>query len=84
MRRIDVRLAAGLSVLALVAGCGGQQGGADTDDTASEVTCEVTKETRVGIATGTQHEYDSAGLFLGTHMFLPSEARSAGVVPPTS
>lgn len=52
MRRIDVRLAAGLSVLALVAGCGGQQGGADTDDAASEVTCEVTKETRVGIATG--------------------------------
>ncbi|MCG5458511.1 TAXI family TRAP transporter solute-binding subunit [Micromonospora sp. PSH03] len=56
MRRIDVRLAAGLSVLALVtvgaAGCGGQQGGAATDDTASEVTCEVTKETRVGIATG--------------------------------
>ncbi|SCF43074.1 TAXI family TRAP transporter solute-binding subunit [Micromonospora saelicesensis] len=56
MRRIDVRLAAGLSVLALVtvgaAGCGGQKGGAATDDTASEVTCEVTKETRVGIATG--------------------------------
>ncbi|MDG4840997.1 TAXI family TRAP transporter solute-binding subunit [Micromonospora sp. WMMD967] len=52
MRRIDVRLAVGLSVLALVAGCGGQQGGAATDDTASEVTCEVTRETRVGIATG--------------------------------
>ncbi|SCE97026.1 TAXI family TRAP transporter solute-binding subunit [Micromonospora chokoriensis] len=52
MRRIDVRLAVGLSVLALVAGCGGQQGGATTDDTASEVTCEVTRETRVGIATG--------------------------------
>ncbi|MGW0218373.1 TAXI family TRAP transporter solute-binding subunit [Micromonospora chokoriensis] len=52
MRRIDVRLAVGLSVLTLVAGCGGQQGGAATDDTASEVTCEVTKETRVGIATG--------------------------------
>ncbi|MEU8181530.1 TAXI family TRAP transporter solute-binding subunit [Micromonospora sp. NPDC049044] len=52
MRRIDVRLAAGLSVLALVAGCGGQQGGAATDDAAREVTCEVTKETRVGIATG--------------------------------
>ncbi|WP_433551096.1 TAXI family TRAP transporter solute-binding subunit [Micromonospora zamorensis] len=56
MRRIDVRLAAGLSALALVtvgaAACGGQQGGAAKDDKASEVTCEVTKETRVGIATG--------------------------------
>ncbi|GGO17745.1 TAXI family TRAP transporter solute-binding subunit [Micromonospora parathelypteridis] len=56
MRRIDVRVAAGLSVLALVtagaAGCGGQQGGAAKDDAASEVTCEVAQETRVGIATG--------------------------------
>ncbi|MEU1587446.1 TAXI family TRAP transporter solute-binding subunit [Micromonospora sp. NPDC005710] len=56
MRRIDVRLAAGLSALALVTvgsvGCGGQQGGAATDDTASDITCEVTRETRVGIATG--------------------------------
>ncbi|MGC4856822.1 TAXI family TRAP transporter solute-binding subunit [Micromonospora sp. DT4] len=56
MRRIDVRLVAGLSVLALVltgvTGCGGQKGGAATDDTASEVTCEVARETRVGIATG--------------------------------
>ncbi|MEV7326614.1 TAXI family TRAP transporter solute-binding subunit [Micromonospora sp. NPDC093244] len=56
MRRIDVRLAAGLSVLALattgVAGCGGQQGGAAKDDASSEVTCEVGQPTRVGIATG--------------------------------
>ncbi|MEU4333762.1 TAXI family TRAP transporter solute-binding subunit [Micromonospora lupini] len=56
MRRIDVRLAAGLSALALVtvgaAGCGGRQDGAATDDATSEVTCEVTQETRVGIATG--------------------------------
>ncbi|MGK5742212.1 TAXI family TRAP transporter solute-binding subunit [Micromonospora sp. URMC 103] len=51
-----VRLLAGAGVLALVAagavGCGGKQGGAATDDTASEVTCEVTRDTRVGIATG--------------------------------
>ncbi|WP_433535219.1 TAXI family TRAP transporter solute-binding subunit [Micromonospora sp. CA-249363] len=56
MRRTDVRLAAGLGVLALalagVTGCGGQKGGAAKDDTASAVTCEVTRETRVGIATG--------------------------------
>ncbi|MET8233089.1 TAXI family TRAP transporter solute-binding subunit [Micromonospora sp. NPDC005298] len=56
MRRIDVRLAAGLSVLALITtgatGCGGQQGGAAKDDASSEVTCEVGRETRVGIATG--------------------------------
>ncbi|MEV1332692.1 TAXI family TRAP transporter solute-binding subunit [Micromonospora costi] len=51
-----VRLAAGAGVLALVAagavGCGGKQGGAARDDAASEVTCEVTRDTRVGIATG--------------------------------
>ncbi|MGC1209817.1 MAG: TAXI family TRAP transporter solute-binding subunit [Micromonospora sp.] len=56
MRRINVRIAAGLGVLALVAagaaGCGGRQDGAAKDDTASEVTCTVTKDTRVGIATG--------------------------------
>lgn len=56
MRRFDVRLAAGLSALALVtsgvAGCGGKQGGAATDDASSEITCEVGRETRVGIATG--------------------------------
>lgn len=51
-----VRLVAGVGVLAVVAagtvGCGGRQGGAARDDTASEVTCEVTRDTRVGIATG--------------------------------
>ncbi|WBB66980.1 TAXI family TRAP transporter solute-binding subunit [Micromonospora sp. WMMD812] len=51
-----MRLVAGVGVLALVAagtvGCGGKQGGAARDDTASEVTCEVTRDTRVGIATG--------------------------------
>ncbi|MFC0504018.1 TAXI family TRAP transporter solute-binding subunit [Micromonospora costi] len=51
-----VRLAAGAGVLALVTagavGCGGKQGGAARDDAASEVTCEVTRDTRVGIATG--------------------------------
>lgn len=56
MRRTDVRLAAGVGAFALVlagvTGCGGQQGGAATDDTASAVTCEVARETRVGIATG--------------------------------
>lgn len=56
MSRINVRLAAGVGVLALVAagttGCGGRQDGAATDDTASEVTCQITKDTRVGIATG--------------------------------
>ncbi|MEU2610911.1 TAXI family TRAP transporter solute-binding subunit [Micromonospora sp. NPDC007271] len=56
MRRIDVRVAAGVGVLALVAagaaGCGGRQDGAAKDDTASEVTCQVTKDTRIGIATG--------------------------------
>ncbi|MEU4679813.1 TAXI family TRAP transporter solute-binding subunit [Micromonospora sp. NPDC023737] len=52
----SVRLLAGVSVLAVaaagVAGCGGRQGGAAQDDTASEVTCEVARDTRVGIATG--------------------------------
>ncbi|SIR88512.1 TAXI family TRAP transporter solute-binding subunit [Micromonospora avicenniae] len=52
----SVRLLAGVSVLAIaaagVAGCGGRQGGAAQDDTASEVTCEVARDTRVGIATG--------------------------------
>ncbi|WP_433114753.1 TAXI family TRAP transporter solute-binding subunit [Micromonospora sp. CA-246542] len=56
MRRTDVRLAAGVGALALVlagvTGCGGQQGDAAKDNTASAVTCEVTRETRVGIATG--------------------------------
>ncbi|MEU8296962.1 TAXI family TRAP transporter solute-binding subunit [Micromonospora sp. NPDC048909] len=51
-----LRLVAGVGVLALVAAgtvaCGGKQGGAARDDTASEVTCEVTRDTRVGIATG--------------------------------
>ncbi|TDC30634.1 TAXI family TRAP transporter solute-binding subunit [Micromonospora sp. 15K316] len=51
-----VRLLAGVSVLAVaaagLAGCGGRQGGAAQDDTASEVTCEVARDTRVGIATG--------------------------------
>ncbi|MFE9205232.1 TAXI family TRAP transporter solute-binding subunit [Micromonospora sp. NPDC007230] len=56
MTRINSRVAAGVGVLALVAagaaGCGGRQDGAATDDAASEVTCKVTKDTRVGIATG--------------------------------
>ncbi|MFI6266341.1 TAXI family TRAP transporter solute-binding subunit [Micromonospora sp. NPDC051006] len=56
MSGIKLRLGAGVGVLALVAagtvGCGGKQGGAARDDTASEVTCEVTRDTRVGIATG--------------------------------
>ncbi|MFR9778753.1 TAXI family TRAP transporter solute-binding subunit [Micromonospora sp. MS34] len=56
MRRINVRFAAGVGVLALVAagtaGCGGRQDGAATDDAASEITCKVIKDTRVGIATG--------------------------------
>lgn len=54
--RINVRLAAGVGVLTLVAagaaGCGGRQDAAATDDTASAVTCEVAENTRVGIATG--------------------------------
>ncbi|MFJ5620101.1 TAXI family TRAP transporter solute-binding subunit [Micromonospora sp. NPDC093243] len=53
---MKLRLGAGVGVLAIVAagtvGCGGKQGGAARDDTASEVTCEVTRDTRVGIATG--------------------------------
>ncbi|MER7892382.1 TAXI family TRAP transporter solute-binding subunit [Micromonospora sp. NPDC094482] len=56
MSGIKLRLGAGVGVLAIVAagtvGCGGKQGGAARDDTASEVTCEVTRDTRVGIATG--------------------------------
>lgn len=56
MRRINVRIAAGVGALALVAagaaGCGGRQDGAAKDDAASEVTCKVTENTRVGIATG--------------------------------
>ncbi|MFI7279125.1 TAXI family TRAP transporter solute-binding subunit [Micromonospora chersina] len=56
MRRIDVRIAAGVGALALVAagaaGCGGRQDGAAKDDAAREITCKVTKDTRVGIATG--------------------------------
>ncbi|MEV6375364.1 TAXI family TRAP transporter solute-binding subunit [Micromonospora musae] len=51
-----VRLLAGVGVLAVaaagLAGCGGRQGGAAEDDTASEVSCEVDRDTRVGIATG--------------------------------
>lgn len=56
MRRINVRIAAGMGALTLVvagaAGCGGRQGGAAKDDASSEVTCKVTESTRVGIATG--------------------------------
>lgn len=56
MRRINVRIAAGVGALALVAagtaGCGGRQDSAATDDVASEITCKVSKDTRVGIATG--------------------------------
>ncbi|MEU6204284.1 TAXI family TRAP transporter solute-binding subunit [Micromonospora sp. WP24] len=53
---MKVRLLAGVGVLAVaaagLAGCGGRQGGAAEDDTASEVSCEVDRDTRVGIATG--------------------------------
>ncbi|TDC81100.1 TAXI family TRAP transporter solute-binding subunit [Micromonospora sp. KC606] len=56
MRRITMRTAVGVGALALVAagtaGCGGRQDSATKDDVASEVTCEVTDNTRVGIATG--------------------------------
>ncbi|WP_320064908.1 TAXI family TRAP transporter solute-binding subunit [Micromonospora sp. RTGN7] len=53
MRRTSARLAAVASTLALVAtGCGGKQDGAAKDDTASEITCTVDKDTRIGIATG--------------------------------
>ncbi|WP_433386954.1 TAXI family TRAP transporter solute-binding subunit [Micromonospora sp. KLBMP9576] len=56
MRRINVRIAAGVGALALVAagtaGCGGRQNGAAKDDAASDITCKVTDSTRVGIATG--------------------------------
>ncbi|MFC0002778.1 TAXI family TRAP transporter solute-binding subunit [Micromonospora siamensis] len=56
MRRTNVRLAAGMGVLALVvtgaAGCGGRQDSAAKDDARSEITCKVDKDTRVGIATG--------------------------------
>jgi TRAP transporter TAXI family solute receptor len=56
VRRIDVRIAAGVGALALVAagaaGCGGRQDGAAKDDAAREITCKVAKDTRVGIATG--------------------------------
>ncbi|MFC3500751.1 TAXI family TRAP transporter solute-binding subunit [Micromonospora krabiensis] len=56
MSGTKTRLGAAVGVLALVAagavGCGGKQGGAAKDDASSEVTCEVTRETRVGIATG--------------------------------
>ncbi|MEV6367523.1 TAXI family TRAP transporter solute-binding subunit [Micromonospora musae] len=53
---MKVRLLAGVGVLAVaaagLAGCGGRQGGAAEDDIASEVSCEVDRDTRVGIATG--------------------------------
>ncbi|MCO1597298.1 TAXI family TRAP transporter solute-binding subunit [Micromonospora sp. RHAY321] len=76
MRRIDVRLVAGLGVVALVAvgaaGCGGQQGGAAKDDAASEVTCEVTRETRVGIATG-----NATGVYFGVGNALAGQLSGA-------
>ncbi|MFG1882301.1 TAXI family TRAP transporter solute-binding subunit [Micromonospora sp. NPDC049102] len=76
MRRIDVRLAAGVSALALVltgvTGCGGQQGGAAEDDTASAVTCEVARETRVGIATG-----NSTGVYYGVGNALAGQLSGA-------
>ncbi len=54
--RIDARIVAGVGALVLVAagaaGCGGRQDGATKDDAAREVSCKVTKDTRVGIATG--------------------------------
>lgn len=56
MNRINARLAAGAGLLALVTagatGCGGRQDTATTDSFGGEVTCKVTKDTRVGIATG--------------------------------
>ncbi|MER5704926.1 TAXI family TRAP transporter solute-binding subunit [Micromonospora sp. NPDC002296] len=56
MRRTNARLAAVASTLALVTagtvGCGGKQDGAAKDDAASEITCTVDKDTRIGIATG--------------------------------
>ncbi|WP_348774044.1 TAXI family TRAP transporter solute-binding subunit [Micromonospora sp. WMMD1076] len=56
MGRIDARIVAGVGALVLVAagaaGCGGRQDGAAKDDAAREVSCKVTKDTRVGIATG--------------------------------
>ncbi|WP_307804235.1 TAXI family TRAP transporter solute-binding subunit [Micromonospora echinofusca] len=56
MRRTSVRLTVVASTLALVAaagtGCGGRQDSAAKDDTSSEITCKVEKDTRVGIATG--------------------------------
>ena len=56
MGRIDARIVAGVGAFVLVAagaaGCGGRQDGAAKDDAAREVSCKVTKDTRVGIATG--------------------------------
>ena len=40
------------AVAAGTAGCGGRQDSAAKDDTSTEVTCEVTADTRLGIATG--------------------------------
>jgi TRAP transporter TAXI family solute receptor len=50
MRRIAVA-AVVLALVAGVAGCGGRQDAASTD-AGGEVTCDVTNDTRVGIATG--------------------------------
>ncbi|MFX0592922.1 TAXI family TRAP transporter solute-binding subunit [Melissospora conviva] len=56
MRPGNVRLVAGVGMLTLLgtalAGCGGRQDNVATDDTSTEVTCEVTADTRLGIATG--------------------------------
>ncbi|MGC4895294.1 TAXI family TRAP transporter solute-binding subunit [Micromonospora sp. DT31] len=56
MGRIDARIVAGVGALVLVtagtAGCGGRQDSAATDDAARDISCKVTKDTRVGIATG--------------------------------
>ncbi|GAA3343297.1 TAXI family TRAP transporter solute-binding subunit [Amorphoplanes nipponensis] len=51
MRKTFALAAAGTLAAAALTGCGGKQDAA-TQDTGGAVTCEVAKETRIGIATG--------------------------------
>jgi TRAP transporter TAXI family solute receptor len=51
MRKLFVLVAAGTLAVTVLTGCGGKQDAA-TVDAGGKVTCEVAKETRIGIATG--------------------------------
>ncbi|SCL17185.1 hypothetical protein GA0070616_1220 [Micromonospora nigra] len=88
MRRINVRLAAGVGAFALVAvgtaGCGGRQDSAAKDDTASAVTCEVGANTRVGIATGNATGvYYAVGNALATQLADATGGRVTGTAAET-